>query len=249
MATYVLVPGYWLGAWAWDEVAGRLRAAGHRVHAVTLTGLAERAAQDIRAAAEVDLDTHIDDLVSLIEGEDLRDVVLVAHSGAAMPVTGAADRIPERLARVVYVDTAPLPSGMAQQDFLDPEERAETERRVAEEGGGVMMPPPPFDPAADPAGLAGLSPERLAELRERATPQPYRTATQPLLRPDRLPDTPKTMIATSIPLPLVKELAAGGNPVFAAMTGPEWSHLELPTGHWPMLSRPADLADLLADLA
>ncbi|HEX2316239.1 MAG TPA: alpha/beta hydrolase [Thermomonospora sp.] len=246
MATFVLVPGNWLGAWAWDEVAAELRAAGHDVHPVTLPGLAERADE---AAGEIGLADHVDDLVGLIEGRDLRDVVLVGHSGANMPVTGAADRIPERLARVVYVDTAPLPSGMAQIDFSDPEERAETERRVAEEGGGRLVPPPPFDPAEDPQNLADLSPTRLAELRERATPQPFGTVSQPLVRPERVPDTPKTLVVNTFPVAVVEQLAASGNPVFAMMTGPEWTYRELPTGHWPMLSKPKELAAVLADLA
>ena len=89
MATIVLVPGFWLGAWAWEEVARRLRAAGHDVYPVTLTGLAERAAE---AGPGVNVDTHVADLAGLVRTAALRDVVLVGHSGANMAVTGAADR-------------------------------------------------------------------------------------------------------------------------------------------------------------
>ncbi|MDL4776663.1 MULTISPECIES: alpha/beta fold hydrolase [Thermomonosporaceae] len=246
MATFVLVPGYWLGGWAWDEVAGVLRAAGHTVHAVTLTGLAERAAE---AGPGVDVDTHVGDLTALIEGGDLREVVLVAHSGANMAVTGAADRLAGRVARVVYVDSGPLPSGMAGIDFHDPAERAALEKRVADEGEGWRIPVPPFDPDADPGNLAGLDAERLAQMRERGTPQPFATATQPLLRPDPLPSTPRTLIASTIPLAAVEQMAAAGNPVFSLMAGPEWTHRDLPTGHWPMFSRPRELAALLAEAA
>jgi pimeloyl-ACP methyl ester carboxylesterase len=242
MTTFVLVPGFWLGAWAWEEVAAPLRAAGHRVYPVTLTGLAERAAE---ASPEVDVDTHIADIVGLIEGEDLREVVLVGHSGASVPVTGAADRIPERLSRVVYVDSGPLPSGMAQIDFTDPDERAATETQVADEGEGWRIPPPPFVPSADDPALAGLEEGTLARMRERATPQPFGTATQPLVRPENVPDTPRTLIACTIPLEAVRAQVASGHPLFAQMGGPEWTFLQLPTGHWPMLSRPADLAALL----
>ncbi|XRQ15059.1 alpha/beta fold hydrolase [Actinomadura welshii] len=248
MATFVLVPGYWLGAWAWDEVAAELRAAGHEVRAVTPTGQGERAAE---AAPGVDVDTHIADIVEAVEGGGPERVVLVAHSGANMAATGAADRIPGRIARIVYVDTGPMPSGMAGIDFHDPEARAELERQVAEEGGGWLIPVAPFDPDAggDAGDLAGLTAAQLAVLRERGTPQPFGTATQPLKRPDPLPATPRALIATSIPLAAVTALAEQGHPVFAGMAGPGWTHRELPTGHWPMLSRPRELAALLGELA
>ncbi|WP_433323241.1 alpha/beta fold hydrolase [Spirillospora sp. CA-294931] len=245
MATFVLVPGYWLGAWAWDEVAAELRAAGHEVRAVTLTGMAERSGE---AAPEVDVDTHVGDLVRLIEGDDLREVVLVGHSGANMAVTGAADRVPERVARIVYVDTAPMPSGLAGIDFYDPDERAELEALVQSEGEGWKIPVPPLDPAVDPR-VGGLTEQHLAAIRDRGTPQPFGTATQALTRPVPLPDVPKTLIMNMIPIATVLQLAASGNPVFGALTGPEWSYLDLPTGHWPMFSRPKELAELLAGLA
>lgn len=103
MASIVLVPGAWLGAWAWDAVAEQLREAGHDVHPVTLTGLAERAGE---ATPAVNLDTHTDDLVALIKGRDLREVVLVAHSYGGFPATVAADRVPDRIARVVLPEAA-----------------------------------------------------------------------------------------------------------------------------------------------
>lgn len=246
MATFVLVPGFWLGAWAWDEVAAGLREAGHDVHAVTLTGLAERAGE---ATPEVDVDTHTADIMKVIEDGGLNEVVLVAHSGATMPATGTADRIPERIARIVYVDSGPMPTGMPQIDFGGPDERAEVEKRVAAEGGGWRIPVPPFDPDADPAELAGLTGERLAVMRERGTPQPLGTATQALTRPDPLPATPRTLIACTFPAAAVTQLAESGNPVFSLMTGPGWTYRELPTGHWPMFSRPRDLAAMLGDIA
>lgn len=246
MATFVLVPGFWLGAWAWDEVAAGLRAAGHRVRAVTLTGLAERAGE---ATPGVDVDTHTADIVTVIEDGGLTGVVLVAHSGATMPATGAADRIPGRIARIVYVDTGPMPTGVPQIDFGGPQERAAVEKRVAAEGGGWRIPVPPFDPDADPVALAGLSAQRLAVMRERGTPQPLGTATQALTRPDPLPATPRTLISCTFPLGAVREAAESGVPAFSLMTGPGWTYRELPTGHWPMFSRPRELAALLDEVS
>src|ERR687890_1884360 len=110
MSVYVLVGGGWLGGWCWQEVARRLREEGNDVYPVTLTGLGERVHL---ASPEVDLETHITDLVNLVEFEDLRDVVLLGHSYGGLVVTGAADRIPERVSELVYLDTAPLPNGGA----------------------------------------------------------------------------------------------------------------------------------------
>ncbi|TDC77681.1 alpha/beta hydrolase, partial [Actinomadura sp. 7K507] len=246
MARFVLVPGYWLGAWAWDDVAAVLREAGHDVRAVTPAGQGERAG---KSAPGADAAAQIDDLVQIIEDGGPERVVLVAHSGANMAATGAADRIPGRIARIVYVDTGPMPSGMAGIDFHDPESRAELERQVAEQGEGWTIPVPPFDPQADPGDLAGLTAGHLAAMRERGTPQPFATATQALTRPEPPPATPRTLIANTIPLAAVKEMGEQGHPVFSMMVGPGWTYRELPTGHWPMFSRPRDLAALLDEVS
>src|SRR5215831_4100098 len=179
MATFILVPGFWLGAWAWEAVTGELTAAGHDVHPVTLAGLGERAAE---ATPQVNVDTHIADLTRLIRERRLRDVVLVGHSGANMPVTGAADRLPEFVNRLVYVDTGPMPSGMASIEFRDPKAQQEVRDEVARHGDGWLLPVPRFDPEADPVNLAGLTGEHLEQMRTRGTPQPFGTVTQPLVR-------------------------------------------------------------------
>ena len=118
MTTYVLVGGAWLGGWCWQPVAHRLRDNGHDVYPATLTGLGERVHL---ASAEVDLETHITDVVNLIEYEGLRDVVLLGHSYGGLVVTGAADRIPERISQLVYLDTGPLPDGAVLIETFPPE--------------------------------------------------------------------------------------------------------------------------------
>ncbi|MFC0005281.1 alpha/beta fold hydrolase [Micromonospora siamensis] len=266
MATFVLVPGFWLGGWAWREVTAKLRERGHEVFPVTLTGLAERAHL---AGPEVGLETHTTDITALIETEELHDVVLVGHSGGGMPVTQAADRLPDRIAKVVYVDSGPLPDGAAQFDIHPPEEQ---ERLRAVIGDGHLLPPPSWDPADDAVGLAGLDDTALALLRRRSTPEPLRAATDPVRRtggpgsgprpaaggtpavpggtlavPGETPVVPAALVACTFPLDVVTAMMAQGHPFFAELAGADLH--ALPTGHWPMLSEPAALAGLLDEIA
>jgi pimeloyl-ACP methyl ester carboxylesterase len=125
MAAYVLVGGAWLGGWCWQRVARRLRDNAHDAYPVTLTGLGERVHL---ASPEVDLQTHITDVVNLLEFEDLHDIVLLGHSYAGLVVTGVADRIPERISQLVYLDTGPLPDGTSLIDTFPPEASQHTSR-------------------------------------------------------------------------------------------------------------------------
>jgi pimeloyl-ACP methyl ester carboxylesterase len=244
MGTFVLVPGFWLGAWVWEAVARELRSAGHEVHPVTLTGLGDRVHL---ATPEVDLETHTDDVINTIRYAGLERVILVAHSGGGMPVALAADRIPERLAHVVYLDSAPLPDGMCQLDVHPAEVRREIEERVDAEGDGWRLPPPPFADAGDEPGLAGLSAADLALLRARCVPQPFATATGPLRRSGR-GTVPETLIACTFAEADVRKMIADAHPMFGGFSGPP-RLVPLPTGHYPMLSRPADTVRALASLA
>jgi pimeloyl-ACP methyl ester carboxylesterase len=248
MATYVLVAGAWLGGWAWRPVARQLRTQGHEVHPVTLTGMGDRLHL---GAPETDLDTYITDVVNVIEFEDLEDVVLVGHSYAGGVVTGVADRIPERIALLAYLDAGPSPDGVAFLDLQPPPARELFERLVAEDGDGWRIPMPSWEDLEEVMGasLDGLGPEERARMRAHATPQPLRTATQALtLRKPADEKLPKLLISCSIPLDLVRKLIAESHPWFTALGGPEWSFLELPTGHWPMFSVPDRLASLLGGL-
>jgi len=245
MATFILVPGAWLGGWVWEHTARRLREHGHDVHPVTLTGLGERARL---AGPEVDLDTHVDDVVDLVRDQGLDDVVLLGHSYAGIVVTGAADRIPERLAKVVYLESGPVPDGVAYLDMEEPKARERDERQVAETGDGWRLAMPSWDELehGNGASLEGLGDAERTWMRDHATDHPFGTYTQPLrLRNATAQPLPKVLVSSSFPLEQVRELIAGGHPWFAALAGPEWQLLELRTGHWPMASRPDDLADLL----
>ena len=245
MAHIVLVPGFWLGAWAWEKVARPLREAGHDVHAVTLTGLGDRVHL---AGPGVDLETHTTDIVNVIVFADLHEVILVGHSGAGIPVTQAADRIPERVARVVYVDIGPLADGMAADRHATaggPQE--EVEKRVAAEGDGWKIPPPGFAEASeDPVDLAGLSEDDLALLRAAERPAAVRDGDAADAAVTARP-VPETLVACMFPEAALRRMFADGHPMYAGF-GPDPQVVPLPTGHYPMFSRPADTARVLGSL-
>jgi pimeloyl-ACP methyl ester carboxylesterase len=246
MTTYVLVGGGWLGGWCWQRVARRLRDEGHDAYPATLTGLGERVHL---ASPKVDLETHITDVVNLMEFEDLHDVVLLGHSYGGLVVTGAADRVPERISELVYLDTAPLPDGASLIEKFPPELRERTEDRVRESGEGWMLRVPPPEELADMASLEGVDEEHLGLLYSRATPQPFGTYTQPLrLTNPAREELPKLGILCSFSLDQVRQMIASENSLFGEMAGPNWRLAELRTGHYPMFSRPDDLAELLLDL-
>ena len=246
MAPYVLVGGAWLGGWCWQPVARRLRESGHDVYPVTLTGLGER---EHLAGPEVDLETHIKDVVNLVEFEDLRDIILLGHSYAGLVVTGAADRIPGRISELVYLDTGPIPDGTALIDLYPPEGRRHIESQVEELGDGWRFPMPPPEELASMGSLEGLDEDLLELLRSRAVPQPFGTYTQPLrLENPAREQLSKVAILCSFSLDEVQEMIDSDEPVFRELVGPTWRFVELPTGHWPMFSRPEALADLLLDL-
>lgn len=243
MSTFVLVPGFWLGAWAWHDVTRELRSQGHDVHPVTLTGLGERAHL---AGPGVDLETHVEDVLGVIRAEELNDVILVGHSGGGMAATIAADRLPGRIARLVYVDSGPPVDGVAWLDMFDAEEREPLERLISGPGGGTALPLPPWEALeAMGSSLAGIDEAGLERFARLAAPQPAEMLRQPPRLGSAWEAPAKTLITSSFPLAQVKEMIAAGHPMFAALDSPGWTFAELTTGHWPMFSRPADLAALL----
>lgn len=250
MATYVLLGGAWIGAWAWADVARRLRTLGHDVHPVTLTGLADRVHL---GGPDVDLDTHLTDVVNVMDYEDLTRAVLVGHSYAGIVAEGAADRRPDRIATVVYVDTAPLGDGMASLDFYPPEVRVGLRAAVDEHGDGWRLPFPGIAQLAEQASLAGLDDDALDRLASLATPHPFATYTQPLRLTQPEPAHGRRAIICSdggFSVAQIQAALASDDPgMFSVYAGQDWRFDELATGHWPMLSAPHALADLLATTA
>jgi pimeloyl-ACP methyl ester carboxylesterase len=236
MTTYVLIPGFWLGGWAWRPVTEALRAQGHEVYALSLTGLGERAHL---ARPDTDLEVHVTDVLNLVRYEDLTDVVLVGHSYAgAVVITAVADRIPDRIAKLVFVDTGPLPDGVAQAEFDEPEEQAAKAELVARHGDGWQLPPPPWAQLG-----ADIDEDILATLVERSVPQPWATATTPVSLTGAWEKLPRLGILSSLTEQQAREMAAA--PMFRHMAGEQWQFEELPTWHWPMFTRPAELAEIL----
>jgi pimeloyl-ACP methyl ester carboxylesterase len=248
----VLVPGACLGGWAWHDVASELRARGHEVYPVTLTGLGERVHL---ATPAVDLETHISDVVNLLEYEALEDAVLVGHSYAGIVVTGVADRRPERLHAVVYFDSSPFPNGMSLHDAARPQLREAQQRDAEERGDGWRWPVP--DRATLETGMfgsaAGLRDEHFRMFAERGTPQPFMTFTTPLrLEHDSPPGVRRAAIFCTdggITLELLEQLREQHDPRAMLFAAPDWELHELSTGHWAMFSEPGASAELLGRIA
>lgn len=240
MATFVLVPGAWLGGWCWKYVAPTLRDAGHEVYTPTLTGLGERAHL---ARPETDLETHITDVVNVLEYEELTDIILVGHSYAGLVVTGVIDRVPERVAHVVYLD-AMTPMGAEATSVFDlapPEYREMVEAEADERGEGWQWSMP-----EDPDGWVDISGSDARWLRSKAIPQPVGTFSQSVAaRKQAAADLPSTYILcnkngmTADGIEMIRDMANGQG----------WNLRELKTGHWPMVSMPDDVVELLGQSA
>jgi pimeloyl-ACP methyl ester carboxylesterase len=228
-APIILVPGFWLGAWAWDEVAVALRADGHDVSALTLPGL--ESPDDDRSA--ITMSDHVDAICDAVEAAEA-PAVLAVHSGTGFAGYAASDRVPEKIAAVVYVDSAPGIGAM------DPNFE------------GVELPMPSPEDLAESENLDGLSEEQLETFRQRAVPQPGGVLREgaELTNEARL-DIPSTIICTGFPSDQVKAYAQEQNPAWlrglAELHDVTW--VDLPTSHWPMWSRPQELADVIGDVA
>ena len=227
-APIVLVPGFWLGAWAWDEVVSLLRAGGHDVTALTLPGL-DSADTD---RSRITLDDHVTAITDAIRSAG-EPVVLAVHSGAGYPGYAASDRVPELIAAMVYVDTG-AGVGAMDPDFKDLEKPL----------------PPPEELAAN-ENLDGLSDEQLTTFRRRAVPQPGGVLRDEAeLTNDARLDIPTTVICTAYTADEYRDAVAKGYGFVRGLADlKDVTYVDLPTSHWPMWSRPSDLAQIIGDVA
>jgi pimeloyl-ACP methyl ester carboxylesterase len=227
-APIVLVPGFWLGAWAWDEVAAALRAEGHDVTALTLPGLESTEAD----RSSITFADHVDAICEAVTAAG-RPVVLAVHSGAGAPGYAVTDRIPEQIAAMVYVDSGPA-TGALDSDF-----------------DGVELPLPSREELEKEENLDGLSEEQLETFRRRAVPEPGGVLREGAeLTTDARLDVPSTVVCTGFTSEQYKAAVEEGYAWLgglAELRNVTW--VDLPTSHWPMWSRPHELAAVIGDVA
>jgi pimeloyl-ACP methyl ester carboxylesterase len=227
-APIILVPGFWLGGWAFDEVADLLRRDGHQVTALTLPGM--DAAETDRSS--ITFEDHVDAIVTAVEAAEAKPVLAV-HSASGFTGYAASDRVPDRIAHIVYIDTAP---GKPPLD-------------ASQEGDKPLV----WDEIEGEENLTGLSEEQLATFRERAVPVPGGVVRgQYEFTNDARRDIPSTLIATGFTAADYRKYA-DEHPEWAFLAGlPELRNIEyidLPTSHWPMWSEPKELARIIGEVA
>lgn len=242
MANFVLVHGAWHGGWCWQRVTLALQQQGHRVHAVTLTGLGERAHL---LAPGITLDTHIDDVVSAIEVEELHDVILAVHSYAGMIGTAVADRLGKHLKHLVYVDAVVPKPG---ESWSSTQSAATQQQRLSAAQASTRFSFPPPDPE-----VFGLHDADHAWVKRRQTPHPGNTYQAPLdFDVQRVAAIPRTFVNCTQPALATIEpsrLRVKDAKFWDGAWLPNSKIVEIKTGHDPMISEPAALTKILIDCA
>jgi pimeloyl-ACP methyl ester carboxylesterase len=237
MATYVLVHGGGSGGWVWGRMAPLLRAAGHEVHTPTLTGTGERAHL---LRSDTDLETHIADILAVLRYEDLREVILVGHSYGGMVITGVADRAPERIAELVYLDAATPQNGESLVD-LSPDLMALARQDARIENGVEVV----LGPDTEASRKVGSQDAEIAAWKGgRQTPHPWISFAQPLRLANEaaLAKIPRTNINCTSTLALRPK-----DKLQRALTADRL--FEIDTTHDLMITEPARVAEMLLSLA
>jgi len=221
----VLIPGFWLDGDSWGGVATALVDAGHDVQSLTLPGK-HRGDTDL---AGIGLRTHVDAVLEAVDALN-GPVVLVGHSGGGTIAWAVADARPGRIARVVFVDAIPMPAGTCINDELP----------VV----GDAVPLPDWS-VFEPEDLIDLDDELRAHFRAIAVPEPKGVAHEPTRLDDPARFTvPVTIIACQFPADLIRQAIANEREWAGEVAGMQ--HLEIievPTGHWPQFTKPAELAE------
>ena len=230
MATFVLVPGAWLGGWAWKKVIPTFQQRGHETHAVTLTGTGERIHL---ASKDVGIETAIEDALNVIKYNGLDDFVLVGHSFAGKVVAAVADRVPEKVRMILYLDAfRPRKNFRTPQGGFDP-----TEFGGLKPGDWAI---PLTEQIVDSIGkdVQGADREWMLSM---ATPWPMKHSTEPVTLSKSFDTVKNAYIFCTGGGDSVDEILAGK---WGKLDGP---HKVIESGHWPMITKPAELVeDMLA---
>lgn len=230
--TYVLIHGAYHGGWCWAPVADRLRARFHVVHTPTMTGHGDRS--HLRAIGPT-LETFAQDMLQLFHYEDISDAIVVGHSFGGSLVSILADRIPQAIRHLVYLDAMVLQSGQSPADISPPGHIQRYADRAFDTEGGAFVPPP------DPSYLGITDPAQQEWIKARMTPQPLATLTAPLVLQNPLCNgLPATYIAVTDPL-----FPTTARSRELAQTTPGWTYQEIPTAHNAMMLMPDRLTEML----
>jgi pimeloyl-ACP methyl ester carboxylesterase len=233
VATFLVAHGAWSAGWAWKKMRPLLRARGHEFFTPTYTGLGERAHQ---AHKDIDLETHIADVLGVIEAEDLKNLILVGHSYGGMVATGVADRASARIARLVYLDAFAPKNGQALLDLQTDDAKKRVYDGAKAEGDGWRIPPNPAPPDTKPEDLAWVNAHRV--------PQPIKTFEQKIKLTGAVDKLPRTYIYCKIIRP---------GDVFrqfrdrAEKEG--WNVIDIDASHSPNVTAPEALAQVLDGIA
>lgn len=238
--TFVLVPGAWMGGVEWQSMVDRLSRAGYRAHTLTLTGLDPCWAEDL---ADVDLESHVADVVELLEGEDLTEVVLVAHSYSGIVVGQVADRAPERVRRSVYVASFLPRNGRSLIDDWGKDEQMRAQERQDILDNDLAWAPPP---AEGLAAIGDLSEDDREWLADNLVDHPGNTVLDEVRMNAPITEQSLTFVATA---PEGEDPLAELPPELAGTVPKRWRLRTMASGHWPTLSKPDELVALLIEEA
>lgn len=233
--TFLLVHGAWLGGWAWERLVPYLTNAGYKVFSPTLTGLGEKANL---AKPDIGLNTHVQDILSLLENENLHNVVLVGHSYGGMVITGVADKAAERIAHLVYLDAFIPRDGQSVADIITTESMRRFREGAKAVGQGWGIPPLPVE------RFGITSKVDIAWVKPKLVPQPIKTFEEPVrLTNPTAAALPRTFI-------YLKKPAMGTFDGFAKMaqSSKDWRYYEMETGHAAMILEPKKLYKLLIEI-
>lgn len=225
----VMIPGFWLDGDSWSAVAEPLRSAGHTVHQITLPGMQSREAD----RSSIGLRDQVDAVIAVVDELDDR-VVLVGHSGGGAIAHAVADARPDRISRVIYVDSGPLGDGGVINDELP----------VVD--GEVPL---PDWSVFDDESLVDMTDEIRAHFERIAIPEPVRvTSDKQTLSDDRRYAIPSTVVCCEMSADVIRELIAKGHPYVAELGRMKnYQLVDLPTGHWPQFTKPSELARIILD--